>query len=141
MIVFTGRSDQIDNIASKLRFKKIECETLSSKTDKVKRKSAIDRFKSGRAKILITTDLASRGLDINNISHVFQMDLNENEDFFIHRAGRTARSGKIGINCVIGDQFEMQLYSRLEKKLKLVVYPKMLYKGKVIDPNSIEEIE
>lgn len=141
MIVFTGRSDQIDNIASKLRFKKIECETLSSKTDKVKRKSAIDRFKSGKAKILITTDLASRGLDINNISHVVQMDLNENEDFFIHRAGRTARSGKIGINCVIGDQFEMQLYSRLEKKLKLVVYPKMLYKGKVIDPNSIEEIE
>ena len=77
----------------------------------------------------------------DDIADEFDKWLNENEDLFIHRAGRTARSGKNGINCVIGDQFEMQLYSRLEKKLKLVVYPKMLYKGKVIDPNSIEEIE
>lgn len=136
LLVFTSKSDQIENIASKLRFKKIDCETLCGKTNKVDRKSAIDRFRSGKTKILITTDLASRGLDIEGITHVVQMDLPEKEDFFIHRAGRTARAGATGINCVIGDAWEMENYARLEKKLKITVFPKMLYKGNVIDPNS-----
>lgn len=136
LIVFTSKSDQIENIASKLRFKKIDCETLCGKTNKVDRKSAIDRFRSGKTKILITTDLASRGLDIEGITHVVQMDLPEKEDFFIHRAGRTARAGATGINCVIGDAWEMENYARLEKKLKITVFPKMLYKGNVVDPNS-----
>ena len=135
-LVFTSKSDQIENIASKLRFKKIDCETLCGKTNKVDRKSAIDRFRSGKTKILITTDLASRGLDIEGITHVVQMDLPEKEDFFIHRAGRTARAGATGINCVIGDAWEMENYARLEKKLKITVFPKMLYKGNVVDPNS-----
>ena len=136
LLVFTSKSDQIEKIASKLRFKKIDCETLCGKTIKVDRKSAIDRFRSGKTKILITTDLASRGLDIEGITHVVQMDLPEKEDFFIHRAGRTARAGATGINCVIGDAWEMENYARLEKKLKITVFPKMLYKGNVVDPNS-----
>ena len=136
LLIFTSKSDQIENIASKLRFKKIDCETLCGKTNKVDRKSAIDRFRSGKTKILITTDLASRGLDIEGITHVVQMDLPEKEDFFIHRAGRTARAGATGINCVIGDAWEMENYARLEKKLKITVFPKMLYKGNVVDPNS-----
>lgn len=136
LLVFTSKSDQIENIASKLRFKKIDCETLCGKTSKVDRKSAIDRFRSGKTKLLITTDLASRGLDIEGITHVVQMDLPEKEDFFIHRAGRTARAGATGINCVIGDAWEMENYARLEKKLKITVFPKMLYKGNVVDPNS-----
>lgn len=136
LLVFTSKSDQIENIASKLRFKKIDCETLCGKTNKVDRKSAIDRFRSGKTKILITTDLASRGLDIEGITHVVQMDLPEKEDFFIHRAGRTARAGATGTNCLIGDAWEMENYARLEKKLKITVFPKMLYKGNVVDPNS-----
>lgn len=136
LLVFTSKSDQIENISSKLRFKKIDCETLCGKTNKVDRKSAIDRFRSGKTKILITTDLASRGLDIEGITHVVQMDLPEKEDFFIHRAGRTARAGATGINCIIGDAWEMENYARLEKKLKITVFPKMLYKGNVVDPNS-----
>ena len=136
LLVFTSKADQIENFASKVRFKKIDCETLCGKTNKVDRKSAIDRFRSGKTKILITTDLASRGLDIEGITHVVQMDLPEKEDFFIHRAGRTARAGATGINCVIGDAWEMENYARLEKKLKITVFPKMLYKGNVVDPNS-----
>ena len=137
--MFTGRNDQIDNITSKLQFKDIECASLSSRTDKKERKAAIDRFRSGKIKVLVTTDLTSRGLDIPGITHVVQMDLPEKEDFFIHRSGRTARAGKTGINCVIGDAFEMQNYAKLEKKLKIVVYPKMLYKGALVDPNDVME--
>ena len=66
------------------------------------------------------------------------MDLPENDDFFIHRAGRTARAGKTGINCVIGDEVEMHRYAALEKKLHLKVYPKILYGGKLLKPEDAE---
>ncbi len=132
-LIFTSRTDQIENIRSKLAFKGIKCAVLFSKADKVERKKAIDSFRSGKEKFLITSDLSSRGLDILNISHVIQMDLPEDEDFFIHRSGRTGRAGKDGINVVIGDEMEMRRYAALEKKLGLTVYPKEIYGGKVLD--------
>ena len=132
LIVFTGRTDQVENIVSKLKYKKVDCEGFSSKTDKKQRKIFLERFRSGKLPVLVTTDLASRGLDIPNITHVVQMDLSDKADFFIHRAGRTARAGQSGFNCVIGDEREMFLYSKLEKKLGIKVYPKELYSGRLV---------
>ena len=139
LLIFTAKTDQVANITQKLQFKKIDCVGLHSKTDKIQRKTIIDRFKSGKTKILITSDLAARGLDIQGVTHIVQMDLPSNDDFFIHRAGRTGRAGNTGINIVIGDGYEMKKYSNLEKKLKLVVYPKVLHSGKVVNPMDFEQ--
>lgn len=137
ILIFTSRADQVENIYSKLKYKKIDCMALHAKADKQLRKAAIDKFRSGKCKILITSDLAARGLDIANISHVVQMDLPEDEDFFIHRSGRTARAGKTGINVVIGDEYEMRKFAALEKKLGIVVYPKEIYDGKIVAPGEV----
>ena len=67
------------------------------------------------------------------------MDLPESTDFFVHRSGRTARAGQKGFNCVIGDAFEMEKFARLEKKLHIKVYPKMLYEGKLISPDEFPD--
>ncbi|MBQ5998749.1 MAG: DEAD/DEAH box helicase [Treponema sp.] len=133
-LVFTSRSDQVENIYSKLKYKKIDCMALHAKADKVQRKAAIDKFRSGKTRILITSDLSARGLDIQNITHVIQMDLPQDRDFFIHRAGRTARAGKTGINVVIGDEYEMRQFALLEKKLGITVYPKEIREGKIVSP-------
>ena len=133
-LIFTSRSDQVENIYKKLTYKQVECAALYAKADKQERKSAIDRFRSGKCKILITSDLGARGLDIPDITHIIQMDLPEDEDFFIHRAGRTARAGKTGINVVIGDEFELRRYAALEKKFGLTVYPKQIRNGKITKP-------
>ncbi len=137
-IVFTSRLDQVENIVAKLRWKNIDCVGLSAKSEKRERKQAFDNFKSGKMKILVTTDVAARGLDIPGVTHVVQMDLPEAADFFVHRAGRTGRAGSTGINVVIGDEFEMRRYAGFEKKLKITVYPKMLYKGMVVAPQQEE---
>jgi superfamily II DNA/RNA helicase len=139
LLIFTSKTDQVANITQKLQFKKIDCVGLHSKTDKIQRKSIIDRFKSGKTKILITSDLAARGLDIQGITHIVQMDLPSNDDFFIHRAGRTGRAGNNGTNIVIGDAYEMKKYANLEKKLKIIVYPKALHSGKIIDPMELKD--
>ena len=133
-LVFTSRADQVENIYQKLRFKKVDCMSLHAKADKQMRKAAIDRFRSGKCRILITSDLSARGLDIANVTHVIQMDLPHDEDFFVHRAGRTARAGKSGINVVIGDEYEMHKFSLLEKKLGICVYPKEIVNGKIVAP-------
>lgn len=133
-LIFTSRADQVENIFNKLTYKKIQCACLHAKTDKQQRKASIDRFRSGKEKILITSDLAARGLDIPDITHVIQMDLPSDDDFFIHRSGRTARAGKTGLNIVIGDEWEMRHFAQLEKKLEIIVYPKELRDGKVVTP-------
>ncbi len=133
-LVFASRANQVENIYSKLKYKKVECACLYAKADKQARKAAIDRFRSGKEHILITSDLGARGLDINGISHVIQMDLPSDSDFFIHRAGRTARAGKKGINVVIGDEYEMNAFAALEKKLGIKVFPKEIRNGKVQAP-------
>lgn len=133
-LVFASRADQVENIYSKLKYKKVECASLYAKADKQARKAAIDRFRSGKEHILITSDLGARGLDISGITHVIQMDLPSAPDFFIHRAGRTARAGKTGINVVIGDEYEMNAFAALEKKLGIKVFPKEIRNGKVQAP-------
>lgn len=134
ILVFTSRADQVENICSKLKYKKIDCISLHAKADKKDRKAAIDKFRSGKTPVLITSDLCARGLDIMNITHVVQMDLPSDEDFFIHRSGRTGRAGKEGINIVIGDEFELRELSNLENKLGIIIYPKEIHNGKIEKP-------
>jgi superfamily II DNA/RNA helicase len=140
-LVFTAVAGQVENIAAQLNHRKVPCSALYAKLDKIGRKKAIDDFRAGRSRILVTSDLSARGLDIPGVTHVIQLDVNENEDFFIHRAGRTARAGKSGINVVFGDEKELRALARIEKKLGIVIYPKELYGGKLQSPEAIPEDE
>lgn len=135
-MVFTARPADVDLILSKLTYKKMQCSALHAKQDKVKRKQALDQFRKGSCPVLITSDLAARGLDIPDVTHIIQLDMPSNMDFFVHRAGRTGRNGRSGLNIVIGDGYEMRQLAAAEKKLHLVVYPKVLYKGKLVAPEQ-----
>lgn len=136
MLVFAARPEQAELIVSHLRRKKIDCLALHSKSRAQERQQTLNRFRSGSCRILVTSDLASRGLDIPRISHVVQMDMPQNEDFFIHRAGRTARAGARGVNLVIGTAYELRRLAAFEKNLHLIVYPKALRGGQVITPGT-----
>jgi superfamily II DNA/RNA helicase len=104
--------------------------------DKKDRKEAVDSFRSGKAGVLVSSDLSARGLDFPDISHVIALDVPESKDAYIHRAGRTGRAGKRGIMVSIGDEIEMRRLAVLEKKLGIIVHPKELYGGKVCDANT-----
>jgi len=133
-LIFTSNVSQIALIVDRLKYKKVDCAGLHAKTDKITRKQVIDRFRSGKVSLLVTSDLTARGLDIAKIDYIIQMDLPKNDDFFVHRAGRTGRAGLSGTNIVIGDAWEMEQFAKLEKRLKIVVYPKTLYNGKIVSP-------
>lgn len=132
ILVFTSRADQVENIASKLKYKGVNCALLHARTKNQERQMMLSSFKNGKTPILVTSDLSSRGLDIPDIKFVVQTDMPGDGDFFVHRAGRTARAGKRGVNIVLGDAYELRALSALEKKLGIAIQPKELRAGKII---------
>ena len=131
MLIFTAPAQEVEILAQKLQYKKIDAVPLYGKLDGSERKKIIARFRSGKTRILITSDLSARGLDIADIDYIVQMQLSKDTDVFIHRAGRTGRAGKKGINIVIGDEYELHILQGIEKKLGIIVYPKILTGGKI----------
>jgi len=136
-LVFTNISGQVRNIVSKLQHKGISVAGLYSGMDKKERKRSFDDFKSEKVNILVSSDLFARGLDISEINYVIALDVPYDPEIYIHRAGRTARAGKKGIMLTIGDEEELKRFAVLEKKLGIVVYPKILYQGKVCAPDML----
>ncbi|MDR2102921.1 MAG: DEAD/DEAH box helicase [Treponema sp.] len=133
-LVFIGPGGRVGNIVSQLQYHHMPAAGLYSDMDKQKRKAALENFRSGRTGILVSSDLAARGLDIPGISHVISLDTGEDPQVYQHRAGRTGRAGRQGVMVSIGDEEELRQLARLEKKLGITVYPKVLYEGKVLDP-------
>ena len=138
-LIFSGRAGQVENIAARLRSHKLPAAALSGGMDKTGRRQALAAFRSGQIRFLVSSDLAARGLDISGISHVIALDVNEDRDVYLHRAGRTARAGKSGVMISIGTEGEMRRLAALEKTLGLTVYPKVLFGGRILAPEPEEE--
>ena len=136
-LVFAGRAEEAGKIAALLQRHHIPAAALYGGMDKKARKEAVDGFRSGKFTVLVSSDLAARGLDIPAVSHVIALDVSEDGEAYIHRSGRTARAGKRGIMVSIGDETEMRRLAALEKKLKIVVRPKELYGGRVCAPEDL----
>jgi superfamily II DNA/RNA helicase len=135
-LVFTSRPWQAENIASQLRYRSIPAAALHGGMDKKERKRALDDFRRAGAAVLVTSDLAARGLDIPGIARVIALDTGENPDSYLHRAGRTGRAGASGLMITIGDERELSRLAKLEKKLGVVIYPKELRGGKAAVPGD-----
>lgn len=88
--------------------------TIHGQMSQVKRLGALNKFKAKEKKILIATDVASRGLDIPNVDLVINYDIPQNPKDYIHRVGRTARAGKAGKAISIVTQYDVESYQKIE---------------------------
>ncbi|KAJ8925636.1 hypothetical protein NQ315_009481 [Exocentrus adspersus] len=95
-IVFCGRKSRADEISSELVLSGIDCQSIHGDRDQCDREQALVDIANGTVKILIATDVASRGLDIDDITHVVNYDFPKNVEEYVHRVGRTGRAGKYG---------------------------------------------
>ena len=137
-LVFTSRASEVGSTAARLQHHHWAAAGLHGKMDPGERRRVLAAFRGGGVSVLITSDLAARGLDIGGISHVIALDVPDDGNRYLHRAGRTARAGNKGIMVSIGDAEEMRTLARIEKKLGIVVYPKELYGGKIAAPDMGE---
>lgn len=96
-LVFTRTKHGADRIAKDLKSANIHADALHGNKTQSARQRALQNFKNGRLKVLVATDIAARGIDVDNLTHVFNFDLPDVPETYIHRIGRTGRAGSEGI--------------------------------------------
>lgn len=95
-IIFVKKRESVHELTSFLHSEKIMVCYLEGEMDQAKRNEALKKLKNNQISILIATDVASRGLDVDDITHIINFDLPKKADVYVHRIGRTARAGKKG---------------------------------------------
>jgi ATP-dependent RNA helicase RhlB len=127
LIVFANRRDEVKRLFEKLKREGIAVGILSGEVPQQKRVATLDRFKSGQIKVLVATDVAGRGIHVDNISHVVNYTLPEEPEDYVHRIGRTGRAGKTGVSISFAcedDSFRLEPIEKLlGKKLECQVPP------------------
>ncbi|XP_058590450.1 probable ATP-dependent RNA helicase DDX43 isoform X2 [Neofelis nebulosa] len=101
VIVFVSRKAVADHLSSDLILQHISVESLHGNREQKDREKALENFKTGKIRILIATDLGSRGLDVHDITHVYNYDFPRNIEEYVHRVGRTGRAGKTGMSITL----------------------------------------
>ncbi len=96
-LIFVRTRVETGQLASQLSSRGFPAEALNGDLEQNAREQILGRFRSGQIKVLVATDVAARGLDIDDISHVFNYHLPDDAEVYVHRIGRTGRAGKTGI--------------------------------------------
>ena len=96
-IVFCNTKRQVDNITSDLQNRGYLTDKIHGDMTQMARLGVISKFKTGDIEILVATDVAARGLDINDVESVFNFDVPTHDEYYVHRIGRTGRAGKDGL--------------------------------------------
>lgn len=118
-LVFTRTKHGANKIVDYLAHHKIESRAIHGNKSQSAREAALEGFKSGKMKILVATDIAARGIDVQGVSHVVNFDLPVDAESYVHRIGRTARAGKDGDAISFCDESERDALARIQKLIKL----------------------
>lgn len=131
-IVFCRTRRESKDISSKLLQDGYNADTLNGDLSQSQRDHVMGRFRNNQIQLLIATDVAARGLDVNDLSHVINYNLPDDNQTYIHRSGRTGRAGKKGISIIIGSTRDKRKISSLEKTISKEIISKEIPKGKDI---------
>jgi len=132
-LVFIGAREDADYCTNRLRYHGLKVEGLHGHTDKKDRKRVMEEFRAGKVPVLVVSDIAARGLDIQGVTHVFNLNIPEQAGDYLHRVGRTGRTGHKGTAVSIVTERELQFIEEYEKTLKIHISPKDMYKGNLVD--------
>lgn len=117
-IVFTNTREQCDKLANEITEKGFSCLVYRGEMDKQERRTNLKKFRNGEVNLLISTDLAARGLDLEHVGRVINYHLPQQMENYLHRAGRTARAGREGLVINLVTERDLPLISKIEGKGK-----------------------
>jgi len=128
VIIFTNSRQYVDVLVKNLNHHNIAAAGLSSMVTQNKRLKILDDFKNNKFRVLVATDVASRGLHIEDVQLVVNYDIPMDSETYVHRIGRTARAGKTGKALSVSSEFDYDSLAKLERYLK--------YKIPVVQPEA-----
>ncbi|MDH4038243.1 MAG: DEAD/DEAH box helicase [Candidatus Krumholzibacteria bacterium] len=117
VLVFTGTKDNAEFLTRRLSHNGVDVAELHSNLSQKERRDALEGFKNGEHRVLIATDIAARGLDIDGISHVVNFDVPRNAEDYIHRIGRTGRAEATGDAVTLVSFDEEEFLDRIEEHI------------------------
>ncbi len=116
VLVFRHTKRGVDRLLEDLQRRKLDVAAIHGDLTQRDRERTLEKFKSGEIKILVATNLAARGLHIEDISHVVNYDLPEDAETFTHRIGRTGRAGETGVAVTFVAEWDFEEFERLREK-------------------------
>jgi superfamily II DNA/RNA helicase len=122
-IVFCNRKTTVRELAQSLKRAGLKASEIHGDMEQPERIRELDRFKDGEINILVASDVAARGLDIKDVSHVFNYDVPWHPDDYIHRIGRTGRAGKTGIAITLATPADAEAIEAIEKLTGMQIRP------------------
>jgi len=117
-LVFTRTKRDADWLYTVLKREEYPCVPMHSDLSQKERTQALSDFRSGKHKVLIATDIASRGIDVPGIEHIINFDIPATIEEYVHRAGRTARAGKTGMVSTIATWQDKGMIKQIETKIE-----------------------
>ncbi len=120
-IVFCKTKHGAEKLAAKLERDGIECREIHGNLNQSKRDRVMKNFRTGKFDVLVATDLASRGIDVADISHIINFDIPEDPEVYIHRVGRTARMGKPGKAFTFVGRDQGDQLTKVESLINMVI--------------------
>jgi ATP-dependent RNA helicase RhlE len=133
VLVFTRTKHRADKVTKQLSHVNISAEAIHGNKSQTARERALANFKAGRTRVLVATDIAARGLDIDDVTHIINYDMPNIPESYVHRIGRTARAGASGIAYSFVDAEERAYLRDIEKitRQKITVVTDHPYAGVV----------
>ncbi|WP_410687056.1 ATP-dependent RNA helicase SrmB [Avibacterium paragallinarum] len=125
-IIFVRRRETVRELSDILRKRGIRSTYLEGEMAQTQRNNAIDKLKNGVVTVLVATDVAARGIDIDDISHVMNMDLPYSADTYLHRIGRTARAGKKGVAVSFVEAHDYKLLGKIKRYTEELLKPRII---------------
>ncbi len=132
-LMFVHRNRTAEEVAAKLAHHQIAAVDLHGASHKRDRKQAMDDFRAARARVLISSDVAARGLDIAGVTHIVNLDAPAQSKAYLHRVGRTARAGAKGMAVTLMTPGEVRLVRRYEKELGIHMRHVRLREGRLVE--------
>ena len=117
-LIFCNTKKKVDELTSSMQMRGYSVEALHGDMRQSARDNVLSKFKSGKLQLLVATDVAARGIDVNNIETVFNYDIPIDDEYYVHRIGRTGRAGKEGISITFITAREYSKLKYIEKYTK-----------------------
>lgn len=117
-IIFCRTKRRVDDLEIALYQRGYNCKKLHSDIPQSKRERIMKSFRNADIQYLIATDVAARGLDISGVTHIYNYDIPENVESYIHRIGRTGRAGEEGCTCLFVDPKDKRTLEEIERGIK-----------------------
>lgn len=128
-LVFVHRGASAERISERLDYHQLAVADLHGARDKFERQAALDSFRKGKARVLIASDIAARGLDISEVELVVNVDVPSQSRDYLHRAGRTGRAGAAGLVLSLMTEAESRLAGRYAEELGIAMEAMRLVRG------------